>query len=70
MMMSMETNMKMSITMNMGNMETNMVTMETKETMETNTETKTGADYKMMILKNSLILTTMIDLSVLKIDCP
>ena len=69
MMMSMETNMKMSITMNMGNMETNMVTMETNmETMETNTETMTGADCKMMMMMNSLILTTMINLSVLKID--
>ena len=70
MMMTMETNMEMSITMNMGNMETNMVTMETNtETMETNTVTKTGADCKMMMM-NSLILTIIISLSVLKIDCP
>ena len=69
MMMSITMNMEMSITMNMGNMETNMVTMETTETMETNTVTKTGADCKMMMI-NSLILSIMISLSVLKIDCP
>ena len=70
MMMSITMNMEMSITMNMGNMETNMVTMETTETMETNTVTKTGADCKMMTMINSLILTSTISLSVLKIDCP